>query len=294
MQDEQKTVNLFFGGAGSVGSKVIESVVRTTLDPRAAFAIKKLAILDHDVLETGNLMRHEALPEEVGLEKTEIMKRRIAKLAPAIDVEVVKGSIHDDETRERTDTLVASSDVLVATFDNNEARSALNALSVEHEKPLLVAEVLSGGLGAWFFVANHGPEAPCLADIGAARGLDAASSDVGRSRKKIDYADPSSRVEAARVPADDWACGLAAMLLAREVVLAARAGGVASSTPPIRLVAFQSVADETIGSVFQWPLQVTRVAAPRRADCTVCARVAEPTEAEHAANLAFFTEESSS
>lgn len=285
-------VRLVVGGVGSVGSKAVESIVRTSLAPDASFALERVTLLDRDVLEADNLVRHEGLPHEVGRHKVDLVAERLEALAPALHVERLRGSVFDAELLDALDAAVAGATVVVASFDNPPALFRLNELCARHGRPLLVAEVISGGIGLWLLSASAGPGAPCLLCLAHARGEDVRLEERPRPPAHVDYADPEAPVRAARVPADDWTCGAAAALLAGMGLHVAR-GGAASDLPALRLVALQRVdAPDSIAPFFQAPLQTTHVDAPRRDECLVCA--ARPVDATtHAANLAFFAAEAS-
>lgn len=289
-----RPLHLVVGGLGSVGGKLLESVVRTTRDPRAGFRLGRVTLLDRDALEPDNLMRHEALPHELGHasgRKVAWAAARVRALAPAPgpDVDALDGSLLDPAVEERASAAVAACDVVVSTFDNPRALFALGALAARHGKPLLVAEVISGGIGLWLLAAHLDPDGPCVLCLATARGERAEQAERPEPAVEIDYADPEAVVREARVPADDWTCGVAANLLAGLVVDAARRGGAPDpATPPLRLVALRTVsAPAEVAPFFRAPLQVTIVPAPRRPDCPQCA-ARTPTSAEHARNLAFF------
>ncbi len=284
-----RPLHLVVGGLGSVGGKLLESVVRTTRDPHAGFRLGRVTLLDRDALEPDNLMRHEALPHELG-RKVEWAAARVRALAPAPapELEALDGSLLDPAVEARASAAVAACDVVVSAFDNPRALFALGALAARHGKPLLVAEVISGGIGLWLLAAHLSPEGPCVLCLAAARGERAEPADRTPAAE-LDYADPAAVVREARVPADDWTCGVAASLLAGLVVDAARRGGLPDpATPPLRLVALRAVgAPAEVAPFFRAPLQVTDVPAPRRPDCPQCA-ARTPTSEEHARHLAFF------
>ena len=250
-------------------------------------------MIDRDALDADNLMRHEGLPEEVGLRKVELVARRLRRLAPGLAVDALDASLFDEEHAGTIEAMVARADLVLASFDNPAALFRLNALCARHRRPLVVAEVISGGIGVWLLVANHAPGAPCLLDIARARCEDVRTVEATRDAPRVDYADPESVVRAARVPADDWACSFAASLLAREAVLAARAGGVVEpGTPSCRLVALQRVEAPGIAAFFTAPLQVTLLPARSVPECAACGTPAPvPSADEHAARLSFFEPE---
>lgn len=288
----QRAAHVVVGGVGSVGSKVVESIVRTSLAPDAGFLLERVTLVDRDVLETANLVRHEGLPGEVGRAKVDLVGERLEALAPDLTVERLRGSVFDADLLAPLDAAVAQATLVVASFDNAPALFRLNELCARHGRPLLIAEVISGGIGLWLLAAGGDPEAPCLVCLAHARGEDVRFEEQPRTAGHVDYADPQAPVREARVPADDWTCGVAAALLAGVAVAALRRDGALDErVPRLRLVALQRVeAPPSIAPFFQAPLQTTSVHAPRRADCPVC--TARPVDdAAHAVHLSFFAAE---
>lgn len=286
-----RPVRLVAAGLGSVGSKTVESIVRTSRAADAGFALEHVTLLDRDVLEDDNLVRHEALPGEVGLTKVDLMVRRLAGLAPDVEVEALEGSVFDADLAAPLDAAVARADVVVASFDNAPALFRLGELCARHGTPLLVAEVISGGIGLWLLAAGGGPDAPCLVCLARARHEEVQFEEPAAPGARVDYADPVAPVREARVPADDWTCGVAAALLAGQAldVLRAAARGqgreLPAGHPRLRLVALRRVED--LAPLFGSPLQTTVLDAPRQTGCAMCAG-APVDDATHARNLDFF------
>jgi hypothetical protein len=289
-QQGRPGVRLVAAAAGSVGSKAIESIVRTSTAADAGFRLERVTLVDQDLLEAGNLVRHEGLPDEVGKRKVDVAGDRIVALAPQTEVVRLHGSVFDPEVGELLDRAVEQAAVVIASFDNPPALFRTGELCARHGKPLLVAEVISGGIGLWLLAANAGPGAPCLVCLARARGEDVRLAEPHAPGARVDYADPVAPVKQARVPADDWTCGVAAALLAGLAVDALRRGGaIADDVARLRLVALRPVRDgpADVATFFQHPLQTTVVDAARAPDCPVCS--ARPvTDDDHDRNLGFF------
>jgi len=66
-------------GAGALGSQIAELLVRGSVD--------QLLIMDGDVLETGNLIRHTLSLDEVGEDKAVALKERLESLSPHAEVQ---------------------------------------------------------------------------------------------------------------------------------------------------------------------------------------------------------------
>lgn len=283
-------VRIVVAGLGSIGSRVAESLVRTSTASDAGFRLERVTIFDRDVLELGNLVRHEGLPIEVGLRKVDMIAGRVAMLARRLPIDRLHGCIFDASVAERLEAAVEGSDLVVASFDDPAALFRLNELCIRHARPMLVAEVISGGIGVWLLVANGSPRGPCLVCLAHARGEDVRVDMAPRG--PANYADPEATVREARVPADDWTCALAASLLTGVALDAARRGGSPdASLPALRLVALRRVdAPADVAPFFRAPLQTTAVDVPKRSSCPTCSSASVIDEV-HAHNLAFFSPE---
>lgn len=72
-------------GCGALGSVIADHLARS--------GIRKLTVVDGDVLEPGNLIRHAASMREVGLKKADATAKIAVAANPALEVNVINGSI---------------------------------------------------------------------------------------------------------------------------------------------------------------------------------------------------------
>jgi ThiF family len=293
-----KPLELVVCGAGSIGAKLIDSLARSHQDPLSPLRLSRLTIVDRDHLEADNLTRHVALPADVAGEprKVDFLARRVAALAPDVEVEAVHGSLFEAQVQARLEPALDRADLVISAMDNPPSLFKLNSLVAARPSPppLLVSEVISGGLGIWLLAAFLTPDGPCVLDLARARGEDVALEERDGPAPEIDYADPASVVPAARVPAEDHSCAVAAALMAGLVCDAARRGGRPDpAAAPLRLLALRRVDEPAaIAPFFRAPLQLSEVpGSARRDDCPVCSLPHRVDEAQHEEALDWFEDE---
>jgi sulfur-carrier protein adenylyltransferase/sulfurtransferase len=145
---EEKSIAII--GAGSMGSKIAVSLVRS--------GIRKVLLIDPDVLLPGNITRHALDWKSVGFHKVEALREELISLAPGIEVEVENIRIAGQESNTviaRVMEKVVKYDILVDATAGSDVFNFLAAISVRTEKPMVWGEVYGGGLGG--FVARSRP-----------------------------------------------------------------------------------------------------------------------------------------
>lgn len=212
-------------GCGSVGSKVAAMLVRAGL--------RRLTLIDDDLMLAGNIARHELGATAVGVHKVAALKDRLVEIAGELDIVSRAVALGGQESAESTGSAMASlegCDVIVdATADPrcfNFCASAARA----GRRPMAWAEVFAGGVGG--LVARVRPD--CEPDPQAARNrIDAwcRGHDVPAPRPgPAPYSAPDG--EGAPLVADDAEVSVIAAHLARLVVdLLVRPGRSAFPSP---------------------------------------------------------------
>src|SRR5262249_51837359 len=130
-------------GAGSVGSKIAETLVRSGV---AAFTL-----IDGDVMLPGNIERHVLDWRDVGFRKAPGLKRLLLNIAPGADVKVIEQNLNWQRSAERhawqVDELAACDVIVDATGDAAMALF-LGAVAAANERVFVSVEVFEGGIGA--------------------------------------------------------------------------------------------------------------------------------------------------
>lgn len=99
-------------GLGGLGSSVAVALAR--------IGTGKLLLADFDVVEPSNLNRQQYFIDQVGMKKTEALKRNLARINPYVEVETV-----DEElTEERIPDIFQNVDVLAECFDSAAMKAA--------------------------------------------------------------------------------------------------------------------------------------------------------------------------
>lgn len=130
-------------GAGSIGSKLIESLVRS--------GVRKVRIVDGDVFLPGNLERHVLDWRDVALRKAASLKRRIAMIAADAEVEVFEHNLNwqrSAETHAWQIETVSDCDIIVDATGDIPTAFFLGALAARNQVPFVSSVVFEGGLGA--------------------------------------------------------------------------------------------------------------------------------------------------
>jgi len=129
-------------GAGSVGSKIAESLVRS--------GVSRLNLIDGDVLLPGNLERHGLDWRDVGFRKVHGLKRRLLGIVPGADVEVVDVNLNWQRSARTHAWQIASiggCDVIVDATGDPATALFLGAVADANERAFVSVEVFEGGVG---------------------------------------------------------------------------------------------------------------------------------------------------
>ena len=129
-------------GAGSVGSKLAESLLRS--------GISRLTVVDGDVLLPGNLERHALDWRDVGFRKVHGLKRRLLHIAPGADVIVVDDNLNwqrSARTHAWQVASIADCDMIVDATGDPATALFLGAVANANGRPFVSVEVFEGGIG---------------------------------------------------------------------------------------------------------------------------------------------------
>lgn len=130
-------------GAGSLGSKVAESLVRS--------GVSRLTLVDGDILLPANLERHALDWRAVGFRKVQGLKRRLLDIAPGADITVVDQNLNwqrSARTHAWQISSVADCDVILDATGDAATALFLGAVAAANGRAFVSAEVFEGGIGA--------------------------------------------------------------------------------------------------------------------------------------------------
>jgi len=152
---------VFIIGQGSGGSPIDVEL--------AKLGISKFIILDHDRLEVGNVVRHQAGLSDLGRLKTEVMKDKILDINPYADVVTCSEKITADN-KQLVKDFISQSDIVINAADGYEAKIIVNQLCVELNKPLIMAGAFRRAYGGQilFVEPNRSPCYQCFLNANSA------------------------------------------------------------------------------------------------------------------------------
>ena len=130
-------------GAGSVGSKLAESLVRSRMT--------RLLLVDGDVFLPVNLERHVLDWRDVGYRKVHGLRRRLLHIAPGADIVVIDQNLNwQRSAKTHADQIeaIAACDIIIDATANPATQLLLGALAADYGRTFMSVEVLGGGIGA--------------------------------------------------------------------------------------------------------------------------------------------------
>jgi molybdopterin/thiamine biosynthesis adenylyltransferase len=145
-------------GLGSIGSKIAVSLARA--------GVKRLLLVDDDVLLPGNLCRHELAWESVGLHKVEGVREMLERAAPGVEVSTRIHRVAGQES-----ALVAAAalkdigacDLIIDATANANVFVRLAATALAQGRSLVWGEIFAGGMGGLIARARPGHDPNPLA-----------------------------------------------------------------------------------------------------------------------------------
>jgi molybdopterin-synthase adenylyltransferase len=142
---------ILVAGCGSGGSQVALHL--------AMSGIRNFSLVDMDVLEAENVIRHACGLRYVGQDKVDALADVLLDRNPAIHIDRYKEDLMEYAGLKE---LVKQSTVVILATDNEPTRYLLNHLCVETQTPFVVGKVFTRGIGGEAFSYRPG-EGGCLA-----------------------------------------------------------------------------------------------------------------------------------
>jgi molybdopterin/thiamine biosynthesis adenylyltransferase len=148
---ETKSVAII--GLGSFGSNIAIELAKA--------GIGNFKLFDFDRVELSNIARHTCGVNDLGRYKTHAIRDAILQKNPFANVSTFEININD-----HVDTLVAEIkgvDIILCLTDENQSRSRLNALAIEHRKTIIYGRAITRAEGGDVFRYTPDENKPCLA-----------------------------------------------------------------------------------------------------------------------------------
>ena len=254
----QRTVGIV--GLGSGGSFVALSL--------AMSGVGKFILIDDDILEAGNVVRHAADLRYVGQPKVEAVADLIKQRNPAATIRTVVGRIED-----HTD-LLTEMDVVVAGVDGEAPKYVINQTCMEHGRAVVYAGVYERGEGGDVCVIfpDEGPCYACWAEHlreGLTDEVSQVELDYGTVRPDGTLAaEPALWLHVVRVAATQ--ADLALNLLLEDTN--------AYGDIPANTVVLANTRMEIYEGQMALPYSAEWISVPRNPDCLVCGHLHRPAE----------------
>ena len=121
-------------GLGGLGSNIAFALARA--------GIGKLILIDFDSVDITNLHRQQYKANQIGMSKTEALKKNLSEIAPYVTVETHSVRITESNAEE----LLKKADIICESFDDAECKAMLVNLVTERmsEKYLIASSGMAG------------------------------------------------------------------------------------------------------------------------------------------------------
>jgi adenylyltransferase/sulfurtransferase len=138
-------------GVGGLGATVAQILV--------AAGVGRVTLWDHDQVELSNLQRQPLYnTDQVGMNKVEAAKERLAQINPLPEVDVRSERLTIDAAQGDMQLV----DIALDCTDNYQSRCDLNTLAIKYSKPLIAAAAIRFEGQLMTFKNQGGPCYTCL------------------------------------------------------------------------------------------------------------------------------------
>lgn len=251
-------------GVGSGGSTVALELAKA--------GVGRFTLIDPDLLEEANLIRHECDDRYLGQNKAVAVADLIAHRSPEAEIEALCEDVFEMEGR--LESIVAASDITAVCVDSEPAKHFLNQLCTIARAPAVYAGVYSRAAGGEIIRCSGDLEDPCYA---CAMSVLKESAPTPVEAEELDYGAiaedgtvhgaPGLGIDV-RFVALIQAKVCLGMLLERRATSVSGTSGIAS--PPADVVLF---GNEPMEGLFPRAYASAFVRVARQEECLVCGPV---------------------
>lgn len=146
-------------GLGAIGSIVAEELARA--------GVGSFSLIDHDILQPGNIVRHSCDLRSVGVPKVAAVAHQLWYINPACNVEMhgdrIGAAPVADQGNNDIDMLsevLGKSDILISALGNLDVEFWVSDMAVERQLPAIYAAVFYGAWAGQVFRSR--PGGPCF------------------------------------------------------------------------------------------------------------------------------------
>lgn len=145
-QSRLRRARILIAGAGALGNEVAKNL--------AMLGVGKLTILDYDKVELSNTSRMIFFgPEDVGRPKALVLRERLSRKFPYLNVEAYEGSLEKAPVR-----FLLEADLIISALDNLVSRMHLTSMARKYGIPLVDGGVTGYQARMQVFIP---PRSPC-------------------------------------------------------------------------------------------------------------------------------------
>lgn len=119
-------------GAGGLGSNCAMHLIRS--------GIKKLCVIDFDVVSPSNLNRQFFFKAQLGLPKVDALKTNLLQIEPSAEIT----TFHEKLTEKNMLTHFMDCDIIIEAFDNPQSKQLLIHQAIRHKKIIIAASGIAG------------------------------------------------------------------------------------------------------------------------------------------------------
>ena len=150
---EAKKVGIL--GAGSLGSKVAVTLARS--------GVPSFVLVDDDILQPGNLVRHELDARALGAHKVHGLQERIKAVTPQAEVKIWRVALGGQESSATTSSVLndlGSCDLVIEATADPQAFNFAAAAARSANRPMVWTEIYAGGIGGFVGRVRPGIDPP--------------------------------------------------------------------------------------------------------------------------------------
>ena len=150
---EAKKVGIL--GAGSLGSKIAVTLARS--------GVQSFVLVDDDILQPGNLVRHELDARALGAHKVDGLEERIKAVAPKAEVKVRRVLLGGQESSATTSSVLedlGTCDLVIEATADPQAFNFAAAAALSANTPMVWTEIYAGGIGGFVGRVRPGIDPP--------------------------------------------------------------------------------------------------------------------------------------
>ncbi len=144
-------LRVMIAGCGSGGGQVASQLVMS--------GVRDFILIDNDVLEPENVIRHVCGIRYLGQKKTEALSDVLKDRNPQAQIRLCNENLL---SWDRLEAEIQQSDVVVLATDNEPSRYRVNEVCVKNQVPFVVGRVFTRGIGGEVFAYRPG-QGGCLA-----------------------------------------------------------------------------------------------------------------------------------